>query len=118
MSPRPWTMVMLRLIGLVLIVVSIPPTWWVVHRTVQGFAMGNGFDRLSPFVEYGRDDEIADRLGWVVLLGLGFYLFLRGRWVLRRCLRGLDGSCPSCGYDTQGLTVSRCPECGARIQAP
>ena len=58
-------------------------------------------------------------MAWPAILGafLGFtcwlilYFIIRGLFVLRR--RVNPWSCPNCGYDQRGSTVSRrCPECG------
>ena len=54
---------------------------------------------------------------WIVVspLRLGWYLFRRGRTIVRqrridRCL------CPTCGYDAKhSVLVGRCPECGSEI---
>jgi ribosomal protein L34E len=58
--------------------------------------------------------------GWVVGFGLGWGLFLivspAIRAILNRVRRfpGLD-ECNRCGYSLAGLSVPRCPECGAPI---
>jgi len=77
--------------------------------------MGYGFALLSPFIQHNADEEPLNRIGWPILLILGLYLFLSGRWVINRILRGLDGTCPHCGYDITATKGPRCPECGEPI---
>ncbi len=48
----------------------------------------------------------------VVYCAIGLYTLLGGRWLINRILRGLDASCPSCGYSLRGVNSERCPECG------
>jgi hypothetical protein len=54
-----------------------------------------------------------------VVFALGLYMFLSGKWFIRRIVRGLgpppEGICAGCGYDLAGLRVSRCPECGEKL---
>lgn len=45
-----------------------------------------------------------------MLLVFPLTAYLRGPWLRRRRMR--RGQCPDCGYDLQGLTEPRCPECG------
>jgi len=54
-----------------------------------------------------------------LVFALGLYMFLSGKWFIRRIVRGLgppaEGICPACRYDLAGLRVSRCPECGETL---
>jgi len=50
----------------------------------------------------------------IVLLVLALHLMLGGRWLIRRLLRGLDGTCPACGHAPPERGC-RCPECGFRV---
>ncbi len=110
--------VAVRFLGLALAVWAIPASWEVAHQTAQAFAMGHGVSAWSLWIDYGGEREIPDRFGHVLVLVVGVYLFLDGRWVIRRCMRGTAGRCARCGYDLRGLTIERCPECGLRAQKP
>jgi len=50
----------------------------------------------------------------VLLFLFGLYCLLGGRWLLRRMLRGLDGTCPACGHPLPDNSA-RCTECGLRF---
>ncbi len=52
---------------------------------------------------------------WVMLLGLGWLPFRLVRNRLRHLRRRRRGCCITCGYDLQGNTSGRCPECGTTV---
>ena len=91
---------------------AVVPVVRLLHEVIQGFCMGYGWDLLSPFIEFDSDRELTERSGWVAVLAFGLYLLFDGRWVIGRILRGLDGTCPKCGYDLKGVKGGVCPECG------
>lgn len=111
---RAWISVAVRFTGLVMVAVSLPPVGHVANRIVTSFFMGNGLAFLSLAIDHGQDDP-GNWVGWMGLLVLGLYLFLRGRWVARHLARPFDRRCPSCGYDLHGTRGVRCPECGGPI---
>jgi hypothetical protein len=102
-----------RFLGLVFVATSLPEVGRFVHDLVQATCMGNGLSILSPFIQYDAEEEVLSRVGWLALFAIGLYLFLDGRWAIRRMLRGLDGSCANCGYDLRGVAGAVCPECGS-----
>ncbi len=118
MSPLPLVTIAVRFLGLVMAVVALPPVFDTLDRILQAFMMGYGFGFLSPFIDHG-DDDPGHKMGWFVLLALGLYLFLSGRWFIARLTRGLawpgGGTCPKCGYDITGVDSPRCPECGTKL---
>lgn len=118
MNPRSAITLAVRSLGLILAILALPATLRLVHEVIQSFFMGYGLALLSPFIQHDADEEPLNRIGWPVLFMLGLYLFLSGRWVIGRLLRGLDGTCPRCGYDTTAVTGPRCPECGTSLPKP
>lgn len=115
MNPCTIVVISVRVLGLAAALVSLPVWGWFLHETVQAFCMGQGLSRLSLFVGYDPEQELLNRVGWLALLPIGMYLLMDGRWVIRRALRGLDGTCPGCGYDARGVQGGKCPECGIRV---
>ncbi|QKK09000.1 MAG: hypothetical protein HND58_13070 [Planctomycetota bacterium] len=63
------------------------------------------------FVDWGF--FLFGQLPPVLLFLFGLYCLLGGRWLLRRMLRGLDGTCPGCGHPLPD-SGTRCTECGLR----
>src|SRR5262245_61134316 len=118
MTPRALCTIAVRFLGLVLAAWSLPTVGRVLHDTFQAFCMGYGLSFLSPFVEYEGDREPLGHIGSFAQLGLGLYLLLEGRWVIGRIVRGLEGTCPRCGYDITGNQSGRCPECGTKLPEP
>ncbi|MGD8454368.1 MAG: hypothetical protein PVJ57_21350 [Phycisphaerae bacterium] len=64
---------------------------------------------LSLMIHNGWDSFLL--LAVVALAGLPVFLLVDRPRVIERC--GLY--CQSCGYDLQGQTVPRCPECGREL---
>lgn len=118
MNFLPLVTIAVRFLGLVLVVAAVPRVFEVLHRTFQAFLMGYGFDFISPLIDHGADDP-GHSIGWFVMLALGLYMFLSGRWFIARLTRGLawpgGGTCHKCGYDVTGVEGSRCPECGTKL---
>src|SRR5262245_61382417 len=112
MTPHTLCTIAVRFLGLLLAAWSLPTVGRATHDAVQAFCMGYGLDFLSPFQMH--NNESMEHIGSFAQLGIGLYLFLGGGWVIRRLTRGLDGTCPRCGYDTAGNQSGRCPECGTK----
>lgn len=104
---------LVRLRGLLMIAVSLVPLGFVVGRLIKNVGIGAGFSMLSPFVDFGRDQDPYGWLGWVVLLALGIYVLLGGGWVRRRITAPFGSACSKCGYDLRGVRDGACPECHA-----
>lgn len=112
MTPHALVSVCVRFLGIILVAVSTPTVVCIAHDVFQQFMMGNGWGRLSPFIEYDREREAMGYLGWFLLAAAGTYMFLDGGWVVARLTRGLAGACAHCGYDLRGAPGAVCPECG------
>lgn len=52
---------------------------------------------------------------WMMLLGFGWFPIRLVRNRLRHLRRCRRGWCLKCGYDLQGNTSGRCPECGTAV---
>lgn len=109
-----------RLVGLGLLIYVIEPSAKVLSflwrsLTTSPPTTGNPFSAPKPwgFAEWmGYAIEVFPT---VALLLLALHLMLGGRWLLRRMLRGLDGSCPACGHQLPDNGANRCTECGFRF---
>ena len=109
MKSRYWVTLSFRLIGLVLIGVTIRPLV-IDFATVLERTIREPVYIWSTVYLFLWADEVA-------VIALGLYLFLGGNWVVNRVFRGLEPNrCPKCGYDTHGLKLGAvCPECGAGV---
>jgi hypothetical protein len=114
MTARPIVTLIVRCTGLVLVLVAVVPVIALCYRIMEAAALGSLWAYLSPLIDYGAHDDWSDRAGWAILLALGLYMLLRGRWLIGLILRGVPpGACPVCGYDLTGLdAAAACPECG------
>ena len=92
----------------------------IVTRRFSGMMMG--FWRQSvvgqtPEWELALEGFARTSLELVLLPLLAFAVERRiVPWILAGCPRGV--TCPKCGYDIQGLTIGKCPECGSANDAP
>lgn len=105
---------LVRFAGLLMIAASLPPLGFIVGRLIKTVGIGAGFSMLSPFVDFGPDQDPygwLGWLGWVVLLALGIYLLLGGGWIRRRITAPFGSACSECGYDLRGVRHDSCPEC-------
>ena len=117
MKPEALATIAVRLLGLALVVYLLRPAAGAVAELARQLAINS----LSYVAGYyaSRNAYLLPELATILLLCVGLYMFLSGRWFIRRITRGLgpeaEGVCPGCGYDLTGLRVSRCPECGQRL---
>jgi hypothetical protein len=51
-----------------------------------------------------------------VMLVIGLYLFLGGRWIVNVAVPSNRPYCPECGYDSFHRSGEICPECGTPIE--
>lgn len=87
--------------------------WGMVGMFLGRHLFGRGYyDHFYP--NYGHViDSLVSGILIVALLGIVISLFL-----LPQPKAPPPGSCQTCGYDLQGLTINRCPECGAVFKLP
>lgn len=100
MSEFAWCRPLLRILGVLLVGLSLPTvitySAQLVQTTWEYKSMGwiFGGDRIVWFLLYC--------LGAYVQLAIGVYLIVNGRGVLRWVLRGVDSCCERCGYELAG----------------
>lgn len=108
MPDRSWLGLAIRVVGLLVAATtlgSVVSTWMSAWNNWQ-FNTGTGMTIL----------ELAYPLGYTIEFAVGVLLMAKGDVLAKRWLRGLDARCPTCLYDTRGLTSAVCPECGAPIK--
>lgn len=101
-----WFKLIMRLIGVLLIGLSLPTAAGAVASLIYGFV--NGANYLEP----GALIWLFSLLPALAQLGIGLYLLFGSKWLMERCLRGIDSTCPNCAYDLTGATGNTCSECG------
>ena len=121
MNPLPLVTIGVRLLGLILIVLYAGSLLRFVGLLLYALMTPEHGGLLARLWDSVRGIGGNIDLVGLVMLALGLYLFLSGRWVIAHLTRGLSwpggGTCPKCGYDITGLTSSRCPECGTKLPA-
>lgn len=118
MKPEALATIAVRLLGLILILLTLESVALIALALVLA-VLGRVME--DPQLMAASPAWLGELItsGDIFLLPLGLYMFLSGKWFIRRIVRGLgpppEGICPACGYDLKGLRVSRCPECGAKL---
>ena len=101
-----------RFAGLAMIAASLPDLGEATARVWKRIITEHSLQFISPFIDYGRSEDLYSSLGWLLLFLLGVYLLLGGRLVTRLLIRPLLANCQSCGYPLTSIKATRCPECG------
>jgi len=116
-KPEALATIAVRLLGLALALYVLRPAAGTAAELLRQFSINSLSHTLGYYAP--RHGYLAPQSATLLLLALGLYMFLSGRWFIRRIVRGLgpapEGICPACGYDLAGLRVSRCPECGEKL---
>lgn len=114
--PRDQCKIAVRLVGLLVVGVSLSDAWHALHTLFFNRIWFGGPDLgwLWPFSTY--DPGAMDELGKLLQFGVGVVMVVFAGWVSRVVVwRGrAEGECPKCGYDVRGVT-GKCPECGAGL---
>ncbi|MFO0831470.1 MAG: hypothetical protein U0637_06465 [Phycisphaerales bacterium] len=107
-----WFRLLVRATGVALIGMSVPTIFssistfaWAVMDQSQYAGQGTWYVAM-----YG-----ASLLGALLQFLIGAYLTFFGEGFIRRCLLDVRDRCPTCHYDTRGITTTSCPECGEPI---
>jgi hypothetical protein len=87
--------------------------WW----EELGFAYRHTISGAFPTIAFPKPDDLwivtAPHWPFVLLLGVGPLIAYRR--LARHRRRKRKGLCLNCGYDLQGITSARCPECGTAV---
>ena len=100
---------------------------WTVHQSgldkkLRSFRLGTNRSFVERHVHSTVGSQFTTMLKlplWIPFLAFTAFptiAFLRGP--VRRNRRRKRGLCVGCGYNLTGLTVPRCPECGAAATIP
>jgi hypothetical protein len=109
-SEFAWFKLLVRLVGLLLIGLSLPSVLWQIGRILASTISASP-TRTSSSMSYELWSGVPYLLGYGVQLGLGIYLLRGGEWVIRKILAEIHGRCSVCGFDIQNTKGSTCPEC-------
>ncbi len=95
---------------------------WRLRQPLTAVALGACFVATAGFLLLGLTGSGSpDALRCVVLpLLISVVAFASGCLWMRNRGSGMEGVCPSCGYDLRGHApnVQRCPECGEATAKP
>jgi hypothetical protein len=119
MEARDTAVIATRLIGLVVLILSVAG---VIAQLLQVVAFmrwiawvpSQILPNLSGADQFGLSFTIVGAS--VFGLAMGWYLLFRGRRVHAWLLAGLRDACGGCGYNLRGLKTDRCPECGTSVR--
>ncbi len=104
-----WFRLLVRAIGILLIGLSLPHALMSTVHVIDTLLTGN----WSQYGWSGYFGWVGSIVGLLLQAGFGFYLLSGGGRLVERCLRGVYGWCPHCGYDVRTIPAANCPECGS-----
>lgn len=114
MSEFAWFKLLVRLVGLLLVGLSVPMLLWYIGRFLAASIPGSP-GRTSGSFDFELYNTLPGVLSYGVQAGFGAYLFFRGEWVIQRVLAEIHGRCAACGFDLSGTRGGSCPECNTPI---
>jgi hypothetical protein len=112
MKHKAWFRLLLKAIGVLSIVLSLPEfvaasIGFVSEGIQSGFAQFEFIELLVSILYYVGKPAIG--------IGIGLYLIFGGAWLVNLCIPSNRPYCPECGYDLSESSHDRCPECGVNI---
>lgn len=114
MKHKTWFRLALKLIGVLLIGLSIPDAWSVIYYTIRTSVEQGGFGNMTPGFSPLFDMWIPV-IGVLLQLVFGLYLFFAGQRIVDIVIPSNRPYCPNCGYDLSKSGGEHCTECGVRL---
>jgi len=115
MSEFAWFKLLVRLVGLLLMGLSVPMLLWYIGQFLAASIPGSPAKTSGSF-DYQLYNTLPAVLSFGSQAAFGAYLFFRGDWVIRRVLAEIHGRCAACGFDLSGMMSASCPECNTPIR--
>lgn len=113
MKSFAWFILLLRAVGIIFIALGLPQ----ILQTVREWLINVRLTDLLSASGAELSVRILREIQSLSMFAIGLYLLFGGKWLIRRCLRGLGNQCVMCGYPTSQIKDGRCPECGTRIES-
>ncbi len=110
MSEFAWFKLLVRLVGVLLLGISVPMLMWYLGTFLTSMLPSSPL-RTSGSLEYELYRTVPGLLGYGTQAAFGAYLLFRGDWVIRKVLAEINGRCAVCGFDLGAVTGPSCPEC-------
>lgn len=115
MSEFAWFKLLVRLVGILLLGLSVPMLLWHVGSFAAQMIPSSPM-RTSGSMEYALYSTVPGLLGYGAQATFGWYLLVRGDWVIRKVLAEIHGRCAVCGFDLTGVKATSCPECNTPVR--
>jgi len=114
-SEFAWFKLLVRLVGVLLLGLSVPMLMWYIGVfLVQTVPSSPG--ATSGSLTYAIYSYVPGLIGYGTQAAFGWYLLVRGDWVIRRVLAEIHGRCAVCGFELSGVKAASCPECNTPIR--
>lgn len=111
MIDRTWFHLLVRGIGILALVLSLPILVYALLQVIDRWPIYRNGQVSWQEVSYTFIPVVAYSLQFA----LGIYLLFFGRALIRRCLLDALDRCPACQYDLRDIKSDKCPECGTPI---
>jgi hypothetical protein len=113
-SELVWFKLLIRAIGVFFCAAALPDMFTAIARIVSLLQ----FRATAPGRPMWEWSYALYATGAFTKLAIGLYLLNGGAWLIRRCMRDLEGHCLACGYALHSVAGDTCPECGVRFRSP